>query len=517
MAAWCSNVIWPCSKPNSTVLLIGAVLLIVSYSLGKLIYNVYFHPLCEYPGPRLWAATRIPYTRYIVAGQMHKKILELHEKYGAIVRVSPDELSYNSSNAWRDLYGHVKGKTGDHGRDPVATYDHREGLFGAKLEDHPRFRRAISHGFSAQAMMEQQPIIAKYVDLFIKKLNQRCASGSQPLNMVQWYDFVTFDIVGDLTFGEPFNCLQNSEYHQWVTIIFENIKLAALGIQARRFPTIAKLLEYLIPARLLKQREQHNALTSSKVSKRLEVEGERQDFMDSMLQNWKNKNEFTRIELEVTSAALIMAGSETTATALSAITYLLTKHPEAMMKLSDEVRGSFAAEHEIDMNSVKRLRYVNAVISEGMRLCPPVPTGFPRRVREGGGLFLGRHVPEGTLVMVWQWAAYHSPENFALPDSFIPERWLDEDARFVSDKKNAFQPFSLGPMSCIGMNLANAELRFILAKMVWNFDMKLHPDSQNWFDGLKTYILWQKPPLHVYLTPRTVNGGKEATEDVAGV
>lgn len=252
-----------------------------AYGLGAIIYNIFFHPLRNYPGPKSWAATRLPYTLSAIRGQMHARILDLHMKYGPIVRVSPNELAYNDSNAWKELHGHVKGQTGDHGRDPVATYDHRDGIMGAKPEDHARFRRALSPGFSAQTMMEQEPIIKTYVDLLLQRLHENSTNG--PLDMVKWYNFVTFDMIGDLTFGESFDCLEGSEYHTWIKIIFNNIKASAIGIQARRFPIIDRILQSFVPKHLQEQMEQHNALTRSRVLKRLEHKGERPDFMESLL------------------------------------------------------------------------------------------------------------------------------------------------------------------------------------------------------------------------------------------
>ncbi|QBZ53332.1 hypothetical protein PoMZ_09009 [Pyricularia oryzae] len=206
--------------------------------------------------------------------------------------------------------------------------------------------------------------------------------------------------------------------------------------------------------------------------------------------------DMTLPELETTASALIMAGSETTATSLAGITFLLLTHPRTLEKLVDEVRSSFESSHDIDMVSVQNLRYMSAVINEGLLIYPPVPTGIPRRVGEGGGVFLDRFAPENTLVQVWHWAVFHSPQNFALPDSFIPERWLDQDPRFANDKKDAFQPFSVGPRSCIGRNLALAEMRLILARIIWDFDLTLNQNSKDWLDNMETYILWQKNPLH---------------------
>ena len=101
---------------------------------------------------------------------------------------------------------------------------------------------------------------------------------------------------------------------------------------------------------------------------------------------------------------------------------------------------------------------------------------------------------------VSHWACYHSAENFRDPYEFAPERWLD-DERYKDDRKKALQPFSLGPRNCLGINLAYAEMRVILARLVWNFDMELCKQSQNWVEGMKVFMIYQRPPLMVRLTP----------------
>jgi cytochrome P450 len=103
-------------------------------------------------------------------------------------------------------------------------------------------------------------------------------------------------------------------------------------------------------------------------------------------------------------------------------------------------------------------------------------------------------------VSVSHWSCYHSAENFRDPDKFVPERWLG-DERYKDDRKKALQPFSLGPRNCLGMNLAYAEVRVILARLLWNFDMELCEESMNWAEGMKVFMILQRPPLMVKLTP----------------
>ncbi|KZL68279.1 trichothecene C-15 hydroxylase (cytochrome P450), partial [Colletotrichum tofieldiae] len=484
------------------IALVATVSLGLAYLFGSILYNLYLHPLRTYPGPKLWAATRIPYTRSSLSGQMHRNILELHQKYGPIVRIAPNELAYNHPDAWKDVHGHLKNGTGDHGRDPVFSTDARHSIIGANREDHSRFRRALSRGFSAQSMFDQESIIKGYVDLLVQRLHEKCAGGSETLDMVSWYNWITFDVIGDLAFGEPFHCLDDSDYHPWVKLIFDNVKGGAFKMNARRYPLVERLLMNFVPASLRKKRDQHLALTHEKVAKRLSVKSERPDFMASMLRK-KDSQALTFEELKSNSSTLIIAGSETTATALSAATYYVLSNPDSLKKLNDEVRNAFTSEDDIDMVSVQKLVYLQAVINEALRMYPPVPTGIMRRVTDDGGVFLGQYVPSGTLVQVWHWAAYHSPENFTLPDSFIPERWLD-DPRFASDRKDGFQPFSVGPRNCIGRNLAYAEMRLVLARIIWNFDMRLGEDSKDWDEKSHVYLLWQKGPVSVFLTPRTI-------------
>lgn len=99
-------------------------------------------------------------------------------------------------------------------------------------------------------------------------------------------------------------------------------------------------------------------------------------------------------EVMATSNTLIVAGSETTATVLSATLYFLTTHPRVLTKLAKEIRSSFSSEHEITILSVQKLQYTLAVLDESMRMYPAVPTGPPRLIAKGGDSILEKFVPE---------------------------------------------------------------------------------------------------------------------------
>lgn len=117
----------------------------------------------------------------------------------------------------------------------------------------------------------------------------------------------------------------------------------------------------------------------------------------------------------------------------------------------------------MSFTKLQALPYMNACLEEGMRIFPSIPTGLVRTVPKGGDSIAGEWIPGGTTVSVHAWSAIHTDRNWVNPESFIPERWLDET--YSTDRKDASQPFSLGPRGCIGRHLSYLELRLILGSL----------------------------------------------------
>jgi cytochrome P450 len=129
---------------------------------------------------------------------------------------------------------------------------------------------------------------------------------------------------------------------------------------------------------------------------------------------------------------------------------------------------------------------------------------LPRVVPPGGADVCGVWLPGGTPVSIQAYAMNRDGKYFHRPDSFAPERWLAEatgnpDSPFFGDQRDTFHPFSLGPRSCLGQNLAWAELRLIMAKLVWTFDFTLPQDPAKRLDweDLRTFLLVEKKPIYV--------------------
>ncbi|CAI6258750.1 unnamed protein product [Periconia digitata] len=501
---------------------VWAPIALTAYFIITAIYRLTLHPLAKFPGPILWRISPIPSIISLLRGRISFDYKVLHDKYGPVVRVMPNELSFNTAKAWEDIYGHRVGLP-NMDKDPihvgaVEAIPGATNLTMAPDMHHARQRRALAHAFSKQALLEQEPILKGYVDLFVKRLREMAAR-REPANMVSWFNFCTFDIIGDLSFGEPFGCLEEgegSESANWVVLVYESIKAGALEQATRRFATPGSLaqrfLVWCIPSIIRERRTRHLRNSTEKTVRRMAAKTEHRDFIWYILKQREKKNEVSDDEVIMNAALFIVAGSETTATELCGLTNFLLRNPEKYTRLKSELRSACKTEADLNMDILGSLPYMNACIEEGLRIFPPVPIGLLRTVPKGGSIIDGHAVPAGTSVCVTSWAAAHSAQNFTDPDTFAPERFLEsptrEDgaakARYAGDVRKAAQPFSMGPRGCIGRNLTYVELRLILGALLWNFDLEFEDGARLWdpkdeFKGLRAYNTWEKSPLMVRL------------------
>ncbi|EWZ49110.1 hypothetical protein FOZG_00079 [Fusarium oxysporum Fo47] len=472
--------------------------LLLSLWLLTIIYRVLFHPLAKFPGPKLAAVSDIWYALKWTSGRYPFIMEETHRKYGDVVRIAPNELSFASVQAYHDIYGHalkdkkrfIKGSwydvAGDHPgivsvRDPV---------------QHSRQRKYLSHAFSAKSLRGQETLIHGYVDLFLGQLRNLGSPGGAGINVEEALNWLTFDIIGDLAFGESFSAVAEGRSHFWVSLIIDASYAMMLSGLRKRVPLVNLYLPFVVPKDASVIHRKHMALTREKMLKRLEMPNseDRGDFFSHLLR--KGGNKVPEPELCQQSNTLIVAGSETTATCLTGIVFCLLSNVSCLEALSNEVHSRFQSDTEITGDATADLKYLSAVIEEGLRIFPPAPFGLPRV--SPGAIIDGHYIPPGVVVSVDHWTTKHDGRYWKDPHAFIPERWIDGG---FGDTKQASQPFSLGPRACLGINLAYLEMRIIIAKMVYHFDWELVNNEVDLFRDSKLYLLWKKPRLLVRFHP----------------
>jgi cytochrome P450 len=343
-----------------------------------------------------------------------------------------------------------------------------------------------------------------FCNMLISKLHDQIEGPNKgKVDMVRWLNFTTFDIVGDLAFAESFQALEKGEYHFWMATIFHNMKIGVFFRVARAYPIFNRILMTIvgmIPAAAETIKKLQND-TKDKTMRRINSKTDRKDFISHFLRHNDDEKGGVSTEEIISNAGLfIVAGSETSATLLSGMFFYLLKNPDYMTKLKEEVRSSFTSTEDMTFASQTRLPYLQACIEETLRIYPPVPAELPRVTPPEGVIINGEMIPGNISVGVPHYGMFHSEKNFKNASSYRLERWLGDPA-YASDDLTAVQPFSVGTRNCIGKNLAYAEIRSIMCRILWNFESELCPESNNW-NQQKVYFLWEKPPLMIKLTAR---------------
>lgn len=264
-------------------------------------------------------------------------------------------------------------------------------------EDHQRQRRAFQGAFTEKAVKSQEAIVAKYADQLVSAL-EAAAQKDETVNLVDMFNFTTFDTIADLAFGQPLSLLKTQQYNKWVQNVFMAIKFAVWS------GTIAKILgspldgyfnDFLMS--LVKEETHiHMKYGADMVKTRLDNKdaSKRPDVWTYVLSP-ENDHRLTREEMYANAGAILIAGSETTATLLSGLSFHLLNNPDAYGKLKREVRGAFSSDEDMSFAKLQELTYLNACISEGLRMYPPVAGGSPRYVPKGGAEICGEYVPGG--------------------------------------------------------------------------------------------------------------------------
>jgi cytochrome P450 len=122
-------------------------------------------------------------------GHTPKDLLELHNKYGPVVRTSPDELSYINAPQWKEIYGFKTGKLEFSKDEKYHSGLTREPLIlNADQHYHGYIRKLFAFGFSEKAMREQEPILKEYINLMFRRVVEESKEGAQPVDILQWYN-----------------------------------------------------------------------------------------------------------------------------------------------------------------------------------------------------------------------------------------------------------------------------------------------------------------------------------------
>lgn len=246
-------------------------------------------------------------------------------------------------------------------------------------------------------MQEQETLITKYIDLFVKKLGMLSARG-ETVDCTSWLQMLSFDIISDLGWNEPFNCVKKEQEHSWIQTIVSTAFDSQLKLVFREH-SIVGLAPYFIPKYMQVARMNNFKYARARVEDRINTGGIRGDFWDRVIIKSADDNEagegLTKEEMIVTAVTLVGTGSETVSTLLTGLIYFLGNNPRCLKKLTEEIRACFKSNEEITVTTCNKLEYLTACLHESMRLYPPVIGLLWRVPPQGGGMACGHWIPEG--------------------------------------------------------------------------------------------------------------------------
>ncbi|KAL0070494.1 hypothetical protein AAF712_002326 [Marasmius tenuissimus] len=463
-----------------------------------------FHPLAKVPGPVIFKITKLWRLHLCWKGQQHFALKALHDQYGPIVRTGPNEISVTDVDAVKSVLGTdglPKGPaflTGKPVGQPFA-------LIALKGEARNDRRRVWSRGFTSEAIKEYQEIVVKKGSLLGEGLVARTNS---EVDLLQWLNCFSFDFMAEMMFGEDTDMLKHGKDTLGAMDVISN------GVWSNEcfshIPWFTYLATFLPSVAHNGQKLMHFAV--GWCTRRMQNGAERKDLWYHLTDEAGHEKVKPSQAVVASDAILaIVAGSDTTSTAMANFFWCLMAHPETYKKVREEVDREYPPGMDplLDTSRHASMKYLTACLNESLRVLPPVPSSGPRVVPEGNGgkMISGYFINEGTQVYVPPWGVHLNPNNFSpSPEAFTPERWLDEAKEDPSRvlKAEAFIPFSYGPANCIGKSLAKLEMMMVLTMLLQKFDFEFAKGFgwEEWPDRKIDGFVTKSEPLKVVVRLR---------------
>ncbi|TVY75856.1 Cytochrome P450 monooxygenase apf7 [Lachnellula suecica] len=443
------------------------LLLVIASYFAVAFYRVRFHPLARYPGP-FWAKIsgfRAVYHAFI--GDLHLDMLECHRHYAY--------RAFETTPTAHDLQSTV---------DTTA---------------HTRKRRVMSQAFSDSALKTLEEHIHQHLAVFIKCLaegSSNCddekSSWTVPKNVAHWCNYLSFDFMAELVFGKSFQMQEKIDNRYIIDLIQPAVFRVGVFLQ---MPELAVWnVDKIFLPNVRSLRDKFVALSRSMALDRVNMDSKRQDLFSHILaaRDPETGNGFSLDELWGESTLLIVAGSDAISIAMSGCFFYLSRHKEAYKRALDEVRSAFSLPENIRSGpTLNSCVFLRACIEESLRMSPPVGGALWREVEAGGGYIGKELVPKGCDVGVGIYAIQHDEKYFPDPFTYSPERWLvskENPAEAIGKLRSAFSAFSIGPVGCLGKNLAYMELTVTLARVLWSLDFRIS-SSKSASDAQESYLL----------------------------
>ncbi|KAK1753876.1 cytochrome P450 monooxygenase sdnT [Echria macrotheca] len=494
--------------------LVGAILLV---SLLTAIYRLTLHPLSAIPGPKWAAVSNIWLARHVRDGRMLALGKRLHDDFGPVVRVGPNEVWFNSRDAFRLIYnaGSGFGKSDFYVATklnrPISDWKCWQGLnWPDTLDllsefDTRRYRlqrRLIGPVYQTSNVRRFERAVDEVIGRVVAKL--RALDGVE-VDLKEWMHIVAVECLGAVVLSwSPGYIRDGSDggtstqsYLGWkrksVFGLFPLVtKLSFFSKSLGRwfsnawgvtFATPRNFKPFFTPVYQKSSKRIAAALRQASTAKAASKD-ERKDLLADLVQLHRDRPEFTETYLRRLAVTNFGAGHETMCSALTSIMTMIGSHDRVRQRVNDEVRSCVPAPSPISCEDAAQLRYTQASMKEAQRLYPVIGMSLSRKVPAEGFSCHGYYIPPGYTVGCNPISLHRNRDIYGPDaDEYRPERWLlelqqrDCTAAAAAAQARDMDRYHLiwggGARTCPGRHLAEMVLCKVVPALCREFDIEV--------------------------------------------
>lgn len=419
-------------------------------------------PLARLPGPWHTLLSSLPLKQAEFRAQRTNFIHALHLLYGPVVRIGPNEVSFTSTAAIKEIYC-----SGGSGYDKSGFYNlftvyGRRTMFSTLEKDpHAQRKRLLADRYANSNVTRGESI--EGIEERSRRFTQRITDTSSAMGV---------DIYTALH-SYAFDCASHHIFHPLGADSLRNPRDERIMLEVTTDSSLQNRLVRLHAPMLHRVMEPLlNLLTPPRETPLadefvLEAAGRADEARPFTLvsrlggdaKGRSSGNELDEVTVAAECLDHMVAGIDTTGDALCFLMWELSQ-PRSMAyqeRLRAEVRQAVS-----QGEGWEKLPFLDAVVMEGLRCFPAIPMSLPRLVPLGGRIIDGYNLPEGTVVSSQAYSVHRLDGTvFPDPDNFSPDRWLRADGG-DAERKRAFFAFANGGRGCVGKHLALAEMKILL-------------------------------------------------------
>ncbi|RDW65159.1 hypothetical protein BP5796_09851 [Coleophoma crateriformis] len=430
------------------------------------------------PGPSFAGFSRFWLLRKALGGRFHLDTAEACEKFGPIVRIGPTELVTNDPDVLRRMSAVRSSYQRSEWYDGVRLEPEYDSMISERDEErHNALRSKLAVGYSGKDNKYLEKSIDDNITELTRLLDSKYVSTAtefKPVDMAVKFQLLTLDIISEIAFGKAFgNLVADEDVSSYIKTMEDMFPLIIL---LGTWPALAKVFfSKIFRPFLPKETDAAGIGKLMGIGKEATAErfGPNKKVKHDMLGSFIAHG-LSQREAQSETLLQIVAGSDTSATAMRATLLYIVTNPIVQGKLLEEISNSSISNPITDAEAQK-LPYLQAVIKEGLRIFPPVTGFMSKLVPTGGDTIHGYHIPGGTAI---GWSPFGVMRNKKMWGAdakiFRPERWFEGTSEEIRRKElDVEMCFGYGKYQCLGKNIAYIELNKVYVELLRNFEFTI--------------------------------------------